>query len=459
MHRHPLRYKQADPTVVGGRVAAVHLYQRKGILIRAPIVVLALVLMAVIWSHWMPMPPSEITLSAGRSDGIYFAHAQRYAQEFARRGVTVRVLESEGAQQNLDRLLGRDPAVQEPVHLAFMQGGVGYPPGETGGTAVRTIANVDIEPVWVFSRAPGMDSMLQLQGQRVSLGPRGSGTRRVALHLLEQVRMKPTDVVDSDIAGMAMVQALREGSLDAAVMVSSPQSPVIHALLKTPGVWLVQLRRSAAILDRLPYLQARLLAQGALDDTSRVPATDIGMLTTLASLVVRGDLDPALQRMAAEVAREVHAGAGKFHRSGEFPALRRADFPVSPQAREVLTHGLPWLERSLPFWWAQVLTRVLLVCLPVALLAWWAARLIPAYLRWVLESRVIRWYGELKYIEHDLQRDAISGIDLSRHVSRLADIDRRVVAMRAPADLRERWFTLRQHIDFVRMGLYRRRGR
>jgi hypothetical protein len=294
---------------------------------------------------------------------------------------------------------------------------------------------------------------------RVSLGPPASGTRKLAMLLLEQVRLSPKDLVDSQLTGMASVRALAQGSLDAVIVVSSPRSAAVKAMMQTPGVSLVQLRRSAALTERMPYLQLRLLPQGALDPAARLPARDSALLVTTSSLVARADLHPALQRLAAEVAREVHGAAGPFHRTGEFPNLRRIEFPASEEARQTLIHGRPWLEQQLPFWAAQIAIRLLVICLPVALAAYWLARAIPAYLRWLVESRVARWYGELKFIEHDLSRETMTGLDVSKYLRRLGSIEQRMAAFAAPGYLMPRWFTLRQHIGFVRSRLLRMRGR
>jgi TRAP-type uncharacterized transport system substrate-binding protein len=438
-------------------LAAARLYQRKWILIKLPIAVLAVAAMAFAWVNWLPLPPSQLTLSAGRSDGAYHAWALRYAQKFEREGVTLRVLESEGALQNLQRLRGLE---QPQADLAFMQGGIGSPSTDRDAPVrVKTIARVDIEPLWMFTRLPAVDALQQLQGLRVSLGPRASGTRKVALAMLEQVRLSPKDFTDSELAGKEAADALRQGTLDVAVMIAAPQAPVVVSLLQAPGIHLVQLKRTAALTDRMPYLQTRLLPQGALDAQGKLPARDATVLTTSASLVARADLHPALQRLAAQAAHEIHAEGGVFHRPGDFPSLKRIEFPAAPEARHVLIHGRPWLEENLPFWWAQVLLRVIVICLPIAWFAFWFARLLPAYLRWLMESRVVRWYGELKYIEHDMLREGVSGLDLSKHLERLNGIEKRMAAFVTPPYLMARWFTLRQHIDFVRAGLYRQRGR
>lgn len=438
-------------------MAAAGLYQRKGLLIELPVLLLAAVLAAFLWQRYLPLPPAEITLSSGRTDGVYHAHALRYADAFARHGITVHVVPSDGSEDNLRRLRGQ---AQPPADLAFLQGGAGTPgASRQGAAALRTIARIDLEPVWIFARAPGIEALQQLQGLRVSLGPRGSGTRKLALQMLEQVRVAPRDLVESDLAGAAAARALRAGELDALVMVASASSPIVRDLLQAPGVHLVQLTRAAALIERLPWLQLRLLPQGAMDPQGRQPPQDVSLPVTTASLVARDDLHPALQRLAAAIAAEVHGGPGLLHKAGEFPNLRRIEFPASRHAREVHARGLPWLEAGLPFWTAQVLLRLLVVVLPVALLAWWAGRMLPAWVRWSLESRLARWYGELKYIEHDLARNQVSGRDLQRYLEDLAAMERRVAGAAPPDDLVPRWLVLRQHIDLVRMGLYRQRGR
>jgi len=437
-------------------LAAARLYQRKWTLIQLPIALAAVAAMAVLWLALLPMPSSQLTLSSGDPNGVYHAHARRYADLFARHGVSLQVVPSDGSVENVRRLRG---VAQPQAQLALVQGGAAAGISSGDGDKLVTIARVDVEPVWIFSRLAGFDSLQQLQGLRVSLGPRGSGTRELATLLLEQVRLTPKDVVDSDLGGMALVQAMRQGTVDAAIMVSAPGSQIVRAMLQTPGVQLVQLSRSAALIERMPHLQVRLLPAGALDPTARLPARDTTILVTTASLVARADLHPALQRLAASVAQEVHAGPGLFHRPGEFPTVRRVEFPASAEARQTLAQGLSPLERELPFFWGQLLLRLLVICLPVGLVAWWLARLVPAYVHWLVESQLVRWYGELKYIEDDLVRNAVVGIQISRHLASLYEIERRMAAFGVPDDLMARWFTLRQHIDFVRASLRRKSGR
>jgi TRAP-type uncharacterized transport system substrate-binding protein len=432
------------------------LYQRKWLLIRLPVVALAMLAATVLWLLVYPMPPMRLSIVTAANDGAYYRYGQLYADRFAAHGITLEIQQSAGSQENQERLR----RAVAPADLAFMQGGFGYlgtSLERRDRSRIETLANVDVEAVWLFTRNREIDSLSQLQGLRVAIGPEGSGSRKVALKLLEQARIAPRDLTLSTLAGGAAVQAMRQNQIDVVLMVAAVESLAVQNMLGVPGIQLANLRKSAAITERNPYLESRLLAQGTLD--TRLPPRDIAMLTTSTSLVAREGLHPALKRLAIAVAMDVHTGGGMFHRAGDFPSLRRIDFPTAPHARNTLVHGLPLLERVLPFWWAQVTERILLIVLPMALLALCLMQLIPGYMRWALESRVNRWYGELKFIENDMSQQELSGLDLTRFLLRLDGIDKALLAFSCPGDLVSRCYMLHQHIEFVRQRLYRMRGR
>ncbi|MDO9403433.1 MAG: TAXI family TRAP transporter solute-binding subunit [Polaromonas sp.] len=432
------------------------LYRRQWLWIQLPLVLAAALTATALWMKFYPLPPTELTITTASTSGSYYRHALRYAELFAAHGVTLHVMPSAGSQQNLDRL--RTPA--QTADLAFIQGGFGYLGSTFEGrdrSRVQTLANVNIEPLWLFARQREIDTLHQLQGLRVAIGPEGSGSRRLALRLLEQARISTRDLTLSSLTGTDAVQAMRQGAIDAVMMVAGPSSAMVTGMLAIPGIHLANLRRSTAIVERNPYLEPRLLAQGTL--AGRMPPRDITLLTTSANLVAREDLHPALKRLALSVAMDAHADGGLFHRAGDFPSLRRIDFPTAPGARQTLQAGLPLHERLLPFWWAQVAERVVLIVLPVVLISLWLVLRISAWMRWVLRTRVNRWYGELKYIENDLNQTGVTGMDVSRFLQRLDGIEKAMAAFSAPPELIARCLTLHHHIDFVRQRLYRMRGR
>lgn len=431
-------------------------YQKTWLLIQLPVAVIAVATVVWLWFFVYPMAPDRLSITTAGKGGAYYRMAMAYAEVFASHGVQLDVQASEGSQENLERLSG--PAAN--FDLALVQGGFGYSGAATGKrerSRIETLANVNTEAVWIFSRDRTITSLGQLQGLRVAVGAERSGSRKVALKLFEQSRLELKDLTLSPDMGLESVKALRDGAVDVVFMVAPRESSTVQGMLNVPGIQLANLHKSAAIIERNPYLETSLLAQGALE--TRIPARDTTMLTMSASLVAREALHPALKSLAVAVAMEANSNGGVFHRAGDFPSLRRIDFPTAPTARATLANGLPWLERLLPFWWAQFIERLVVLVLPIALIALWLMRGIPQYLRWALQSRVNRWYGELKFLENDLSQQVVSGLDLTRFMSRLNSIDSAVLAFRCPKDLMARCYTLHQHIEFVRQRLYRMRGR
>ena len=108
-----------------------------------------------------------------------FAHAVRGAL------VAAETAEAEGASERIDetcRLLETAYSQWKSVDVAFAQGGIA--PVE-GGTKVRAIASVFLEPLWLFARKPvEPESIRSLKGLRIAVGAAGSGTREMIEELL-----------------------------------------------------------------------------------------------------------------------------------------------------------------------------------------------------------------------------------------------------------------------------------
>lgn len=431
-------------------------YRHRWLWIRMPIAVLALVIFALLWIRTFPLPPARLVFSAGLPDGAYHQHARRYAEVFARHGIAVEILESDGSALNLERLA----AVPAQADLALVQGGFGWssPIDDSASVArVQSLGNMDVEAVWLFSRVAGLHSLSQLKGQRLAAGPTGSGHRALAQRLLRPYRIRPDDIRWSPLTGAAAATALRNGEIDSVLMVASPSSPAVRALLEGSGQLPIGLSQIRKVALNHNFLEPRLLAQDALGDGK--PARDTTVLTTPTHLLVRVDLHPSLKRLAARVATEVHGGEGVFHRAGDFPALRVSDFPGSIEARQTYAGLADPLHRWLPFWWAEIVFRLLVVGLPVLIGAWLLWRAVPAWLRWRLNRQIAQTYGELRFIEDDLNSSGLSPLEFHRVSTRLAAIEQSLDRIRLPEDLLQRQYQLHQHIGFVRRRLERMRGR
>ena len=182
------------------------LYQRKWLLVRLPVAAVAVTAAAWLWLFVYPMPPDRLSIATAGKDGAYHLQAQKYAANFAAHGIQLHVQTSEGSHENLERLR----STSTPADLALMQGGfgqLGLASDKRERSRIETLANVNIEAVWIFSRNRSITSLNQLQGLRVDIGAERSGSRKVALKLFEQARLDLKEMTLSAQMGLESVQA------------------------------------------------------------------------------------------------------------------------------------------------------------------------------------------------------------------------------------------------------------
>lgn len=420
----------------------------------------------VIGAFWVtyhfiqPAPPDHLTITTGAADGAYYQYALRYREILARDGVRLDIQTSSGSVENLARL-AKDPSEDNSgADAAFVQGGLGPLSRNTPLADAATpdddaprphsLGTVTYEGLWVFTRGKKEPTRLtDLRGAKLAIGPEGSGSRKVALDLLAAHGISPTDATLSPLSGHPAIEALKRGELDAVFLIAAPDAPVVRELAALADVHPMSFANAAAIAKRFPYLTAVTLTQGVFDLKADLPPHDVQLVATRANLVVRADLHPALAYLLMEAASEVHGGAGLFHRAGEFPAAVGTDFPLATQAESYYKNGRPFLQRYLPYWLANLVQRMLLFLLPVFGVLIPVMKLLPVMINWRRQQRLNRWYGELKFLELDLDAHDLTREQLDRYLKRLAEIDDAARHMSMPLDFSDRVYTLRQHIAFV----------
>jgi uncharacterized protein len=437
-------------------MVVAQLYQKRFLAIRLPIVVLALIIASLTWQLLFPIAPARLRFSAGAPGGGYSRDANLYAQWLERWGISTEVMQSNGSLENIERLS------KGQADLAFAQGGFGFTSissAQAPTENIVTLANVGVEHFWVFSNQAGIESVAQLRGLRIGVAGPGSGTRRLLQELLTLWRLEPKDYTLTTLSAQEMPAALQQGRVDVVVQVAAASSPLIQAMLAQQGIALAYLKRTAAIYERLPYLHPQLILRGSLTEKRTQPEQDLTLMSVRTSLIAHSGLDPALQRLLTYAAQQQAESNAINPFADNTPRLKQLDFPSSSHARYVLESGLPWWEQNLPYFWAQVLVRMVLIVLPIALLAAWLCMWLPTLLRWRLESQINRWYGELRFIEHELGQAQVAGIDVARYMARLSALDASMSRFKTPRALLPRWQLLRLYVNFVRQGLLQLRGR
>ncbi|HZZ14138.1 MAG TPA: TAXI family TRAP transporter solute-binding subunit, partial [Paraburkholderia sp.] len=215
-----------------------------------PYVIVAVLIVAVITLIvWLvdPAPPRTIVMSAGPHDSSFMVTAAQYKKILARNGIKLNVLESDGSVQNLRRLL--DP--KQHVDIALVQGGVA---DGQDTTSLMSLGSVFYIPVVVFYRGSGVTQLSQLEGKRIAVGREGSGTRLLALKLLEANGIEPgggTTLLPSD--GLQAATQLVSGEADAAILNGdSATRGLMLRLLRVPGISVMNFDEAAAYTRLFP---------------------------------------------------------------------------------------------------------------------------------------------------------------------------------------------------------------
>lgn len=412
------------------------------------IILIGLVTIFAVFWFFHSAPPNTITITTGPKDSAFQSTAERYGRILARNGVKLKILPSQGSLENLKRLL--DPSFR--VDIGFVQGGVAR---GLNVDKLVSLGSISYEPLLVFYRGTrSLDLLSQLTGKRLAIGPVGSGTRSLALTLLAANGIEPgstTALVDLDAEDAA--QALIEGNIDAAFLMGDFASPqTMRKLLLTPEIHIFDFNQADGYSRRISYLNKLELPKGSIDFGKNIPAHDVYLIGPTVELVARSDLHPALSDLLLETASEVHGRAGLFKRQGEFPVAIEHEFRISADASRFYKSGKSFLYRSLPFWLARLVNRLLLIFVPVVVVLIPLLRIIPVLYGWRIKLRIYRWYRALLVLEQDLIAQPASE-NREELLSRLDHIEEGVNRMKVPASFGDQFYILRQHIAFVRNRL------
>lgn len=391
-----------------------------------------------------PAPPDTLVITTGAPGGAYERFAAAYKEVLARYGIKLVEKPSAGALDNLQRLRDENFAVD----AGFLQGGTGQP---TADDELESLGGLYYEPLWIFYRQ-GLDCpdrIHQLKGRRLAIGKPGSGTRFLALELLHANGIDANNSRLIEDADLDLAEAFRRKQIDAAFIVGPTQSAAVWSLLFTPGVRLMNLAQAEAYTRRFPHLSKIVLPRGAVDFSRDLPGRDVTLLAATATLLVRGDTHPALVDVLLQAASEVHGGIGIFQKPGDFPRPVAVDFPLAPEAEHYYKSGKPLLQRYLPFWLATLVDRMAVMLIPIIALLIPLIKAAPGLYRWRVASRIYRRYGELKFLEAEVEADP------GRHtrqewLDRLEAIERDANRIPTPLAFADMLYTLKSHIALVR---------
>jgi TRAP-type uncharacterized transport system substrate-binding protein len=404
---------------------------------------------AVLLTMLSPTPPRTVMMATGAQGSAYAEFGERYRALLARHGVRLKLVSTNGAVDNV-RMLGD---ASSGVSVAFVQGGI---VDAEQAPELLSLGTVFYEPVWLFIRGDlARASAGMLKGRRVSIGPEGSGTRKLASELIAALGVDVTSTEMLDLTSQDAGAALLRGEIDMAVMVAPWEYAVVRQLLASEFINAMSFPRADAHIALRPYLNKLVVPQGVADLARNRPPADLLLVAPKSSLVVRSDLHPAIQYLLLEAASQLHSKPGIFQKAGQFPAAEPIDLPLSDQAQRYYQTGPPFLQRYLPFWMAVFVARLLLLLIPILGVAYPMVRLLQAIYGWGMRRRIFNLYGELKFLEADIEARP-PGAPVEDLRAALEKLEFRANHLRVPVAFAHMLYTLRDHIGLVRERLGQR---
>ncbi|RKZ46834.1 MAG: C4-dicarboxylate ABC transporter substrate-binding protein [Candidatus Parabeggiatoa sp. nov. 3] len=407
------------------------------------IMIVAVILLTLIIAYQFvePPPPDEIRIGTGREGGGYHGFALEYQKLLADEKFQLDIQPTAGSIEVLQRLQSGD------VSIGLVQGGTAKTVSTEG---LQSLASLFYEPVWVFYRqALSFEYLFELRGKRIAVGEEGSGTRPVAVQLLEDNKVTPDNSTFVALSSKEAAQQLVAGEIDAAFFVMSPKSSTILKLLNNPSIELLSFKRHLAYSSRYSFLTSVQIGEGMINLEKNIPGQDKILLAATASLVARQDLHPDIVYLLLQTLVKVHKDGGLLEKKEQFPSTQFVEFPMNQNAAQYLEHGPSWLQSIFPFWIASALDRLKIMLIPlIAILLPLFKGAFPLY-RWSIRFKIFRWYGILRDIDSEI--DGLADLEaIKEEMQRMKSLQKELIEqVSVPLSYMGEFYGLRMHIQLV----------
>jgi len=414
-----------------------------------PLAAIVLAVLYVTYRFIDPLPPRHLAIAAGMAGSGYDNFARQYARILARDGVELEVRNAAGAVEDLNLLRDGASGVQAALTaLGFTR--------TDDEDILYSLGGVFDAPIFIFYRnTEPITQFAQVRGKRLSIGTPGTALRALIFQVLTA-----TDAVDAstqllDLDSAEAIDALIAGEIDVAMFASQLDTSFLQRALGAPGLRLMNVVQAEAIAKTVPGLKHLILSRGLISLTRDIPNSDVALLASRNSLLVRKDLHPALQYLLLEAMREVHWAPGPFNRLGEFPAEQPNDLPLSPTAEAFYRSGPSFWQRYTSFWLTSLLNRIVFFVIPVVAALVPVIGFAPRFYRWLYLHRINQLHRALGNLESELAHGA-GGSRLGEYQARLAEIESAVRMFKVARPFEIDLHRLRIHLRMVQEEVGRR---
>ena len=136
--------------------------------------------------------------------------------------------------------------------------------------------------------ADWIDDFADLRGQRIGIGPAGSGTDSVARQIFGLPEFASLNVTLSNHTIEDQLGMASRGELDLAIVIIDADAPLVEEWVGHRGLQIASFAKAPAVARRLPHLQTGHVGAGNYDAVRGVPRTDRTVMKVETLLIGNG---------------------------------------------------------------------------------------------------------------------------------------------------------------------------
>ena len=338
----------------------------------------------------------EISIAIGAKVDAYSQYAKQYAKEFQKEGVTLKLVETKGSVEAQEKLLKGE------VDFAFVQGG-------TEEKGIYALANIMLEPIWIFYKGRKISDLKSLKGKRIAICEKGSGIYPVTRELLALVGINGFNSDFRHIPSDQAYEQLKNNEIDAMFYIASADAPFLKRLMTMKNVHLMNFEASESykqfFIKQNKHFEIVTLHKDAFDMKRHIPKKRYKLLAKNTLLATYNASD-TMVRLMLKIANRVHRKVGVFHKENQFPNTLSLKIKQHPASKHYFREKVHYYENNFSFWIAQSLNKLhdytLRFIFPlIALFAFFIEVMIPA-MNLYGKRKINRWYDRVNQIDNKI---------------------------------------------------------
>ena len=237
----------------------------------------------------------ELTFTTGGSSGTYYAFGSVLAGHVSgKTDSKITAVEGNGSQANIE-LMDIDGAqlgfVQSDV-MSYAYNGTNLFEEIGKIDCFSTVAALYMEQVQIVTCDPSIKTVADLKGKNVSIGASGSGVWYNAIDVLGVYGMTEADINPTYQGFGDSAEALKDGKIDAAFVVSGAPTTAITELASGKDTYLVSLddEHIAALIEKSPYYSEYTISADTYGMDSDTTTVAVGAVVIARDDVAEADV-------------------------------------------------------------------------------------------------------------------------------------------------------------------------